>query len=59
VPLPGLWREENRGSKKGNSYTLKLAYIEPIMRLAISITIYAVIGLSLDLLQSHARSRTL
>src|SRR5258707_1201676 len=24
VPLPGLWREENRGSKKGNSYTLKL-----------------------------------
>src|SRR5712664_3963454 len=25
VPLPGLWRAENRGSKKGNSYTLKLS----------------------------------
>src|SRR5438445_6305171 len=27
VPLPGLWREENRGSKKGNSYTLQLSPI--------------------------------
>jgi len=26
VPLPGLWREENRGSKKGNSYTLELIF---------------------------------
>jgi hypothetical protein len=41
------------------NFFVKLAYVEPVMRLGISIAVYAVIGLSLDLLQNHTRNRTL
>jgi hypothetical protein len=41
------------------NFFVKLTYLEPIIRLSISIAVYAVVGVSLDLLQSYTRNKTL